>query len=67
MLLLPALVTQAGVLAPTTHVGEYIGAYGLGINLTAVLGPWIGTSLLEHREPHAVVLVSGRRRSPPPS
>ncbi|MEO8505326.1 MAG: MFS transporter, partial [Acidobacteriota bacterium] len=48
MLLLPALVTQAGVLAPPERRGEYMGAYGLGINLTAVLGPWVGMGLLEH-------------------
>jgi MFS family permease len=51
MLLLPALVAQAGQLAPPARRGAYMGVYGLALNLTVVLGPWLGTSLLDYAGP----------------
>ncbi len=51
MLLLPALVSQAGELAPAARRGEYMGLYTVALNLTVILGPWAGTALLDHAGP----------------
>lgn len=48
MLLLPALVSQATGLAPPARRGAYMGLYTVALNLTVILGPWLGTGLLEH-------------------
>ena len=48
MLLLPALVSQAGTLSPPARRGAYMGLYTVALNVTVIFGPWIGTGLLEH-------------------
>jgi MFS family permease len=56
MLLLPALVSQAGTLSPPARRGSYMGLYTVALNVTVILGPWIGTGLLEHAGPRVLWL-----------
>jgi predicted MFS family arabinose efflux permease len=54
MLLLPALVSQAGTLSPPARRGAYMGLYTVALNVTVIFGPWIGTGLLERAGPRAL-------------
>jgi len=47
MIVFPAAATYVGDLAPADRQGEYMGAYWMALSLAMVVGPWVGTLVME--------------------
>lgn len=48
MVFLPTAATYAGEVAPPGRRGEYVGAYSTTFGVALMLGPWLGTVVLDH-------------------
>lgn len=48
MIFFPAAAAYLAELAPSGRTGEYMGAFSATLSLAIIVGPWAGTTLLDH-------------------
>lgn len=54
MVLLPSSAACVADLSPRNRRGEYMGLYQASFSLALIIGPWLGTRILDMRGPHAL-------------
>jgi MFS family permease len=48
MILFPGMSAYVSSIAPDQQQGEYMGYYTMAFSLSFIIGPWLGTTILEH-------------------
>lgn len=51
MILFPAMSAYVSEIAPEGRNGEYMGLYLMAFSVAFIVGPWLGTFVLEHHGP----------------
>lgn len=59
MILVPAAAAYVAHLAPPERQGEYMGLYTMGFGLAFMIGPWLGTGILDAHGSAVLWMVMG--------